>query len=641
MGIVRHEVMKMKLLINRPMPINEESLASYLYRLAKANYFWSAHSFIESFGTTTAKVDNNEVTENVINMVANRAGYNALNIRSMAHIPFKEAWGEVIHLKVIMKNSVKYCPTCIDDCLHHKLIWCFHPISVCLKHRKMLVDRCEGCGSRISMSRLMSEQCGCGFVLKQSKGKTIKTKSYIYRSQEELRNEVLGGSNCKIFLGEYSLEEHINLAEHCFHLLSGMNSFIEHREKKLSAFHNKKDCFHDNEMYALLYGNVFWMFNDFPNNFYKVLDKLFETRAYPQLFYIKKNAFEQLFSESGFGNIQEAYEGYWLDKYNSGEIRLDFSVFKDKDSLKELRNYLTKDEIKMTCGFSYPMIESLVAKGLVEMRKVTKGKYKRHMIDRKNFNNILQKQSTMITRGEAAELLGVQRDSVTKLVKAGILEIKRAPFGQEKINIAEVKKLIADCSGKQGNIQGIQFHDVLIKYSVNGLSIQKLIEFIKGKRLVPYCLKRDYKLSDLLFNEHELEKCMVMLKKEQESNRGYYFNDVFKLLKIGEKMLWRFVDHEILVPDEVVTWKDGRKRYFFHKNKVDQFASAHVSISEATRKFDVCRNKLKMWHEAGWIKDYSKGLSKNYLFRVDELQALHEDKEKQVSIGGFEVQNYF
>lgn len=613
------------MLINRPKPINDESLASYLYRLAGANHFLSACSFIDSF-TAISKADNNEFTEDQINMVSIRSGYDARNIRVMVPHAYKKAWGEDIYEKYVVKNCVKYCPCCIKDCLHHKLIWCFHPIAICSQHRKMLVDRCEVCGSKITMSRFMSGLCGCGFVYKQSKGIEVETLPWIDRSQNELSKKVIGGCNIQSILEKYSLYEHMNLAEHCFHVLNGMYSFIGSRSLKLSAFHNKKNCSQDNQMYAYLYGNIYWMFDDFPNNFYKVLDKFLDLRRQPQLFYEKKDSFEKLFSNTKYEIIQKAYETYWLGKYNSGAVRLDFSVFKNKKSLQEHRSFLTKDEIKMTWGFSYPTIDSFVNKGLVKMTKVTKGKYKRHMINKKNFDAFLKKQNNMITHNEAAVLLGIQRDSVPKLIKAGILAIKESPIGQEKIDIADIKKLKADCSGRRGHGDIIQFHEALIKYSVNGLTIVKLIEFIKQKTLVSYCSKRDFKLSDLAFKECDLKRCMKLLRKEQESIRGYYFNDVFKILKMGEKTLWRFVRHGIITPDEIDVWKDGRKRYFFRKEKVDQFASAHISISEATRKFGVSRKKIKNWYNEGYLLDYSKGMSKNYLFRMDELQILLNKK---------------
>jgi hypothetical protein len=47
--------------------------------------------------------------------------------------------------------------------------------------------------------------------------------------------------------------------------------------------------------------------------------------------------------------------------------------------------------------------------------------------------------------------------------------------------------------------------------------------------------------------------------------------EVMKIIKVGEKKMWRMVREGILIPDHIQIMKDGRKHYFFNKEKVHQF----------------------------------------------------------------------
>ena len=46
--------------------------------------------------------------------------------------------------------------------------------------------------------------------------------------------------------------------------------------------------------------------------------------------------------------------------------------------------------------------------------------------------------------------------------------------------------------------------------------------------------------------------------------------EVISFLGIGEKKMKRLMDSGELVPDKVIIWKDGRKRYFFNKRDVEE-----------------------------------------------------------------------
>jgi hypothetical protein len=64
---------------------------------------------------------------------------------------------------------------------------------------------------------------------------------------------------------------------------------------------------------------------------------------------------------------------------------------------------------------------------------------------------------------------------------------------------------------------------------------------------------------------------MIYLKEDRQAVIGYNMTEVIKLIKVGEKKMWRMVHEGILVPDHIQIMKDGRKQYYFNKEKVHQF----------------------------------------------------------------------
>lgn len=65
----------------------------------------------------------------------------------------------------INRTFPRICPVCIRDGGRSKLSWDFTAVTACHEHRLVLLDVCEGCGKRISWSRLGAEVCSCSAVL--------------------------------------------------------------------------------------------------------------------------------------------------------------------------------------------------------------------------------------------------------------------------------------------------------------------------------------------------------------------------------------------------------------------------------------------------------------------------------------------
>lgn len=62
-------------------------------------------------------------------------------------------------------------------------------------------------------------------------------------------------------------------------------------------------------------------------------------------------------------------------------------------------------------------------------------------------------------------------------------------------------------------MNGLKMHEALIKYSVNGLSIVRILEFTKSKKLKPSTQSKCGTLADNVYNVDELERCINLIKR--------------------------------------------------------------------------------------------------------------------------------
>ncbi|NEW08618.1 hypothetical protein GK047_21720 [Paenibacillus sp. SYP-B3998] len=248
-------------------------------------------------------------------------------------------------------------------------------------------------------------------------------------------------------------------------------------------------------------------------------------------------------------------------------------MFKKNPELLEQRDYLRKDEIRTTNGMSYAKMTQLSELNEIDMVISQKGNKTKYLVNKRSYNDALDSMKYLITKKEAALMLGIQKDSVPKLIAAGLLKTYRKSSSRfELLSHTEVKQLMDECRGKvvdTRDIKGLRLHDALITYSVNGLSIAKINHFTREGLLNPLTDNENGNFTQNYYIEDELTKCIEIIKKEKQLAVGYFLKDVMAILKISEKKAWKWIEAGILVPDQVVILKDGRNRYLFAKSTID------------------------------------------------------------------------
>ncbi|WP_068773772.1 TniQ family protein [Paenibacillus sp. FJAT-26967] len=600
------------MLLIRPEVIEGESLASFTHRLAKANVYPSGSNLAKILRCDAPRISKNDFDDKMVEKLSQISGCAAEKLKAMSAEVFQSVLGETFYQQMIQRRRVKYCPACITEGVHrHCRIWLLYPLTVCTEHMVLLIDKCDACGAYISMDNYMRGKCSrCGHSYLASPYKRIEPESIVYLSQKDLTDRISGRRESLIF-PELSLQQYLSLAYHSFYLLDGMTSFTHNELIPIRGFLRNKNGQQSVENATTAFANVHWMYSNFPTHYYQVLQAFFRQKYRTK--YEKKAFYENVFSDRAFLPIQKAYDDYWLEQWHEGKIRSDFSVFKSNQALLTKRVFLSREEIKDKFGFG--KVEKLADSNMIQTKILKQGSRKRYFVEKNSLEKAVQRRGQFITRKQAASLLGIGRDAVPSILQAGLLHEHKTPFSEDTLLVKnEVAELMKRCRGRKGEKtdDDLSFHQALIKFSVNGLTIVKLIMFIMEGRLSPRTSSPEEKLSDLFFNEQQLWECVSDLRREKQHSDGYYMKDVMLLLHVGESTMNRLMVEGIFVPERILLLRDGRKQYLFNMSYIDRFLSEHVTIDQASKEFQVSEVTIRRRIKEGNLQDAMRGIGKKY-----------------------------
>ncbi|WP_171646830.1 TniQ family protein [Paenibacillus phytorum] len=553
----------------RPLIQQNESLSGFLYRLQHMNGYASVSCIVSQLGLSASTSQNNEfsgkaleklgeLTLDEVEMYEKHNGYYLQNI-----------FGVDLYTKIIMKNRVKYCPACIKENFFHRVIWNIIPIQMCYHHQNLMVDSCPKCGSQISLGTFMNQECNkCSFSFLDTHI-TITTNSIFLESQKQIIEGFR--DNNFLVIDKCNLVQFFRLAYHSFHLLIEARDYTELSHDNLLFFHNRAKGEKSGMKMAIALANVYWMYLDFPNRFYVVLDDFLDRNKKMQR-YGRLKGFESIFNDSTFLWLKESYVSYFIKQIDEGMVRKDFSIFKKEPELLLKRSRVRREEVRQDIGNGYDKLHELNDNKKHQIvTKLTKGK-NIYLVEKSKIEDYLRIRENLISKKEVGLILGIRVKSVQKLVDSGYFTpIKIANSLKEMFNIHEAKEFMGKCKGSMVTIiepSLISFHEALKKYPANSLTVVKIVEFTLSGQLKPQHLTHFGTFAENYYYEHDLQNCLQLIKMKRENDIGFVFNDVFKKLKIGDRRLWRILKEQDIQADFTLIMKNGRKKYYFKEETV-------------------------------------------------------------------------
>lgn len=504
---------------------------------------------------------------------------------------FVESWGEEMFSELRRTYRCKFCPLCIQEINYHKHIWMYKPVTICLEHQVLLIDQCDKCHKNVIIKDLIHGCCGtCGAIYKLFKTTNIPKESLVLSSQRFIYSLLNGDEPCTSICQKNDFAEYMTLAKYSFYLLEGLDSFDPSCPGKIENFRNKKMGHQDNEKFTIAMSNLFWMYQNFPVNFNKVLEehakKPLKVRTY------QSNQFVKLFGAT-FSHISLAYREFrLLQKREEEQTIINRMPTEKMDQQNTLQQ--AKSRKKQNCQVKHNIIVG---------------------------NTLPKNLDGYMTRMEASHLLGIGiREQVNAIIEAGFLSLYNYPGNKWLLKKSDIRNFLNRYSGTyiEGEVIGRRFHEVLNIFSQRGLNLVRLLQFIRDQKLTPYHNRHNINLADCYFLDEQIETCLPEILREKQLKRGYTLQEISKMLKLERKTVKKLTEHQIFEPVKIVTYKDGRQNYFFSRIEVDDFVNNLITIPEAVNNYNVSEWQLRYWMREGMLSDKLIGFGKKYL--VDKRQ---------------------
>ena len=155
-----------RLLLNRPRPLRDESLAGYLVRLALVNYHqcdWMLELIGFSGEAIQATKPNLGFSKEHIRLLSQLVKVSSRVLNKMTLDRFIEPLRIESNkqLEDYLDSHTKFCPVCLKAKPYHKLHWDLRPVTLCLKHSALLVDECSECKGPITVKHVVTGRHEC------------------------------------------------------------------------------------------------------------------------------------------------------------------------------------------------------------------------------------------------------------------------------------------------------------------------------------------------------------------------------------------------------------------------------------------------------------------------------------------------
>ncbi|WP_040951526.1 TniQ family protein [Gorillibacterium massiliense] len=542
----------------RPKAERDESLISYLYRLAKSNGYNSVTTLTSLLHLNNTSYKNNLFEQDQLNRISEFTSLRVDYLYSMTSNLYLDVMGSDLAKKALVRNKIKYCPKCLEEGSIFPAKWFLRSVSICEKHGIILNDKCYSCGSYAVITAALMNKCSvCSKLYSDSPIVNFETPSWVNFEVFELKEKY----KVHFYRRDLPVESVHQLLYSSLLLLEGMPSPFD-ISQRIKIYHNKKGASRNNEEIHHAIISFFWMYDEFPYHFNKVLEHLFQLPA--KVMYFRKGEFERLLQDEKFCWLREAYDQFWLSQLNNGRVRRDFSVFKENEGLLENREFVRKEEVKNY--FSNDKILAL-ANGNTLLLKSENDKY---FVDKKSLDEQLNLRRQYVSKSECSRMLGLSLEIVREVIREGILEQHSIEgFQHLMIKKTEVEELIGKCflSKLDESKSPIAFSKSLKKYNTIGLSAVELIKrILSGELKTSFSGEKNFKCCYL--DKDQLNSIIVEYKEKRSVELGLYREEVMKILRVGEKRILSLEALGALKPKLVIHLKGGRKRYIYDKEMI-------------------------------------------------------------------------
>ncbi|KRE48439.1 TniQ family protein [Paenibacillus sp. Soil724D2] len=299
----------------RPFPFSDESLGSYIVRLADANGYTSSKLLCKEAGLITGFSKSTVIIR--LNMIdTTKWNLKKLSIIGkvseiqLLKLTFNTFTREIPEYALHNKKR-KICPECLNEPkVYGRKVWEINLVTICTRHKCLLVDACPNCSGLLHWDNISKKHCNCGYDLSQIKPLIVA------------KNEIQLSNYIELYSNKYliSKEEEPSLHNHFFDFLNVIifligqiftqsQSETDNRSWSGSIFRSMR-----NQELHLLIKLVLSLLKNWPSNFLDFLQKFNLEKMDAMLLRKRKNAITICFFPFDYNEFCEDGFIFSLDK---------------------------------------------------------------------------------------------------------------------------------------------------------------------------------------------------------------------------------------------------------------------------------------------------------------------------------------
>jgi hypothetical protein len=541
-------------------------------------------------------------------------------------------------------HAVQFCPLCLRKNPYHRVAWMPLAASVCIEHKRMLVDRCPGCQKRVSVREIIEQCCcrKCGADLREADSARLGKDDFGLLSQRFIRWCLGLGrvptASLPPKLSPWSFRAALYLLNGLVDSIKLLGSGWKHiyqpvTRSSLEPFDPIRGRPTPDQSYRL-YATAFKALVKWPQGFYEFLDAYRRRDSKRE----KEGLFEDLgrlydrwlsdrWLDPEFDFVQEALSQYLVDAY----VTPYSTVRKDEQTGFEPPNataFIRRPAAARLLGVSERTINRLVNAGFLIKYTADQGQPRRYGAVRQDAVLKLRlRWEGGVPLEDAAKWFGVTKLLILDFVKTGLLALDHSAdlnrldsltFNKEDLDrcYCQLTKRVRNPWKTRSSLV-----ETARALSVFGLKVIDIFNLVADGELEVFALTDSPSLASLTFDPRNVEE---LLKGPGLGRRLVDSEEAARQLGIEFETLLRWIVAGQISP--VLSY--AFKRYF-DPDELDEFIADCIPSHEAAKIWGVRTEDVESWSWSwDWGIEAVQGTSLDghpvYLFHrgdVERLQA--------------------
>lgn len=447
------------MLLNRPPPYADESLSSWLYRLALDNYAKPASLLHHLRQTIAPAMPNLRQLQRIrdvtaLTALARVAGVSAFTIYRCSLHRFAHIFALPQQLTQIQLDSslptpvflapkrvssdlysenFNWCPHCLEESRHIRLHWHIPLLSCCEKHGCWLFKCCPHCDNRVTEQSIVCGCCmDCGLHLVSIKSVLLEKNGTLHKQITTIMNWLYGRADdnslqlpdapvSMLICTLRGLRHSTQCAgdDWSYHVipisLSAPPTLTIRTRRKLSIA--EAGC---------LYATAFQGLMDWPNGLYKFLEAFRKRPAIKEASGLRREFgtlyiswFQRLWAHTEFNFLQQAFNDY-LISHLPCYLVVESSRIRDYPNLLDRIDYLDLKRTAQYLGCCLEFTYTLIQDGHLTPRMLA-GHRRCRWFARQELYELKQRWLDRVDVRQLQQLLGIDARPIRALISSGVL----------------------------------------------------------------------------------------------------------------------------------------------------------------------------------------------------------------------------